>query len=216
MQQQRPLPQLGDNERLEVAQIRPVKFWLKYKDNPNYSMGSNQPPLIAEEWCEWYKYNVNIPVTGVDAVKRLKRLPAEWAALEPYYESWKKGGTEEVINGTPLVVWPGVKADTVEILRSFKIYSVEDLAIMSDAVMGKIPDPNLSIYRERAKKFLATKDVAEAVTELTNANAKLEALQAEMAEMRKYLAEKTLMDQERQEALEAQAPGAKLKRKVAA
>ena len=62
----------------------------------------------------------------------------------------------------------------------------------------------------------AIEAVAEAVTELTNAKAKLEALQAEMAEMRKYLAEKTLMDQERQEALEAQAPGAKLKRKVAA
>ena len=81
-----------------------------------------------------------------------------------------------VISGTPLAIWPGITRDVVEALKPFKIYSVEDLSIASDGVLQRVPDPNIMRYRDRAKKYLNTKDTAIAVRELDDTKKELEEL----------------------------------------
>lgn len=150
----------------QIAAIHPLKFEIVYrerkvfdKDNPNVP----KTVTVPVEWCYWAKKGVERPTTGSDAVSRLMKSPPDWAAIKPYYDNWKAGGTDVVINGTPLSVWAGIGGDMVELLKPYRIYSIEDLAVMSDGVMQKIPHPDIGRIRDRAKKFLETKDIAEAV-----------------------------------------------------
>lgn len=223
VQQFNMMPGMDDGPKA-VANIVPMRFWTKYKPVFETRNGArvDTGELRAEDWVEWHVKltgNQTIPRTCVNAVERVRRgakriehtdpneeIVAIWRALEPYYENWKAGGTNQVINGTPLAVWPGVTRDVVELLSPFKIFSVEDLSMMGDGIMNKLPNPDLPMYRERAKKFLATKDIAHAVRDLDNSRAEIEALKAQMAELQMKNAHNEKRAREAEEALDEAAP----------
>jgi hypothetical protein len=140
------IPMPVSDAPIPVAAIHPLKFHIRYlerkvadKDNPTVL----KTVTVPVEWCDWAKKGVERPVTGGDAIARLKKDPSMWAAIEPYYKNWKSGGTDEVVNGLPLTVWAGITPEMADMLRPYRIYSVEDLAIMSDGVMQKIPHPDI-------------------------------------------------------------------------
>ena len=201
-----------------TAAVQPIKFSIRYKTQADGT-------LKAVECVEVAKKGVTIPNTTPHEIARIKSAAAKateptdehaalWAAVKPYYDNWKAGGTEEVINGTPLAVWAGVTVDVVEALKPFRIYSVEDLSIMSDAIMQKVPNPNMSLYRDRAKKFLATKDIAIAVRDLSNATQENADLKSRMAMLEKRLADAEFAQAETEEEL-AEAVPAQVRRRKA-
>ena len=196
-----------EDERVEVASVQPIRFWIKYKPDPESPAG-----LKAEEWVEWAKKGVSIPTTGVDAIKRVMKDRSLWSAIEPFYQNWKKGGDAEIVNGTPLSVWPGVTIDVVEALRAFRVLSVEDLASLSDNVMQKIPNPSMPMLRERARKFLSTKDIAQAVTELTSTKAELDEIRAQLAALQKASAHAAMDADENAAQMAGLDPRVKLRR----
>lgn len=209
---------LTDNDKRAVAAVQPLKFFLKYKPQPDGS-------LRAVECCEVAKKGVSIPTTTPYEIARIKRAAeraiepddehaALWAAIKPYYDNWKAGGTEEVVNGTPLSVWPGVTVDVVEALKPFRIYSVEDLSIMSDAIMQKVPNPNMALYRERAKKFLATKDIALAVRDLSEKDSEIAELRAMVAKLQKAHADSEFAREEVEQELADAVPAQVRRRKA--
>lgn len=207
-----PLPYYPlEDTRSIVAAIQPIKFWIKYVPQ---SDGSNK----AYEMVEWAKKGVNIPATVVERVDKIisaaKRpnlepddeYAAKWRAIEAAYRNWKESGNAEIINGTPLSTWAGITADVVEFLKPMRIYSVEDLAQASDTVLAKIPDPNAQRYRDRARKFLETKDIALAVRQLDERDSQIEELKKMVELLNKKQADADLGRRDAERDLEEVAP----------
>ena len=235
MQQPRDLVQqaaFGD-QPLAIAAIVPRKFWLKYKPVMKWDEITktwlDTGELRAEEWVEWDKKlmgSATIPVSCVNSIKRLQngaKRSAEpndeaaqiWRAIEPFYKNWKEGGTEEVTTGTPLAIWAGAPADVVELLKPFRILSVEDLSMIGDSLMQKLPHPNMAVYRTRAKKFLETKDIAIAVRQLDEKDARMAELEAMVKQLQKAHADAEMGRKEVEAELDEAAPTRRRRSKAA-
>jgi hypothetical protein len=197
----------------QVAAIHPLRFYIAYKER---KVANPDNPLVPKtvtvpvEWCDWAKKGVERPTTGGDAISRLMKSPPDWAAIEPYYKNWKAGGNDVVVNGMPLTVWAGISADMVELLKPYRIYSVEDLGSMSDSVMQKIPHPDIVRVRDRAKKYLTTKDLADAVRAIDDRDDAVKQLQEQNAKLQAQM--QALMEAN---AITSQAVAGKGRRKVA-
>lgn len=72
------------------------------------------------------------------------------------YQAWKTGGDQHATTGTPLSVWawPGCTKSTVEELKFFKCYTVEQLAGLQDGALSRM-GPGYLKLREGAKEWLA-------------------------------------------------------------
>jgi hypothetical protein len=87
-----------------------------------------------------------------------------------YHKHWKafvERQEEVLIEGTPLEEWSGITRSEAEELKFFKIFTVEQLAGMSDTNAQNFRGMNNR--RTKAKSFLAMSDVeskAEAVSDL--------------------------------------------------
>lgn len=217
------------------AAIVPRKFWLKYKPVMEYvdiggkTIAKDTGKLRAEEWVEWDKKltgSQTIPVSCVNAVDRIKKgaerssdpndeAAAIWRTMRPFYDNWKAGGdASAVVTGTPLAVWAGVTADVVELLKPFRIYSVEDLSMIGDQMMQKLPHPNMAAFRERAKKFLATKDIAIAVRELDESKQEMAAMREQIAMLQKAHADAAKGRKEAEEELDEATPAVARKKRA--
>jgi hypothetical protein len=89
------------------------------------------------------------------------------------YEDWLKTQTDEPMEGTPLAEVPIFKRREVEECRYMNIYTLEQLAALSDAHVKK--DRGLFGYREKAKSYL---DVALRGKEASKLQAEKDALDA--------------------------------------
>ena len=106
--------------------------------------------------------------------------------------------------------------DVVEALKPFKIYSVEDLSIASDGVLQRVPDPNIMRYRDRAKKYLNTKDIAIAVRDIDQKDQELAALRDQVAALQKAHADSEKGRKDAESELDDATPAVARKRRVKA
>ena len=170
-------------ERLEVAAAFPLRFWTEYHDVNTAKPG--EPEKLerrAAEWVKWAKKGVSIPTNTDIRIKHAQKDKPLWAAIRPYYDNWKAGGSDGLIQGTPLNAWGGVLREEVEALKPYRIYSVEDFASMSDDVMQRIPFPAIASKRDRAKKWLASKETSDEVrSQLSDVLAKLKEAEEKVA-----------------------------------
>ncbi len=185
-----PIPMPVNDEPVKPAAIHPLAFEVRYverqvKDPANPSIPKTA--VVPVEWVRWAKKGVERPTTGGDAIARIRKSVPEWLAIQPYYDAWKAGNNLEVINGLPLAVWAGITPDIAELLKPFRVYSVEDLATMNDSVMQRIPHPDISRIRDRAKKFLDTKEIAEAVREINDLDQALKERDEQIATLQKQM-----------------------------
>lgn len=104
-----------------------------------------------------------------------------WRMIGPKYENWKKGA-ELPEEGTALASWPFISADEVRAFIAAGIRTVEEVAAMNDAAMGRVAVPAIRDKRKAAQQFL---DGADKVT-----------MQAQIEELQKQLAELTAPSQE--------------------
>ena len=122
-----------------------------------------------------------------------KRWPIQWAHFQN-----KHGGDPREI-GTPLEQWPRLNKSQVEELKALKIYTVENVAGMSDANLqkiGMIAGMQPHAFRDHAVRFLRlahddsiANEAETRAKALEEANAKLKAdTDAQLAEMREQLA----------------------------
>ena len=96
------------------------------------------------------------------------------------YARFKNQQEQVAHDGTPLSMWPGISGALVEELKYLNIFTVEQLATLSDTHVAKIPRGH--DFKRKAAEFVqATKDAA-AVNKLQAALAerddKIEALEA--------------------------------------
>lgn len=119
-----------------------------------------------------------------NGAKKEDFLRWRWAQIETAYNAWKQGH-EIPIDGTPIAAWPGLNKAQADVFRAMGIKSVEMIAGMNDAVMGRVQLPGVRDIVAQAKAFLEASDrstTANRLTELEEHNKALaERLEAAMA-----------------------------------
>ncbi len=88
-----------------------------------------------------------------------------WNFIKPRYEAWKSN-QDLPATGTPLAAWNHLTQTQAEVLRVNGVRSVEDVALLTDTHIHRIPIPNLRSIIEAAKKFLDSKDVNKFTSEM--------------------------------------------------
>ncbi len=95
------------------------------------------------------------------------------------YRSYKEG-KEHRITGTPIDLLPGIDVGRIASLKSLYIYSVEQLAELSDMSAQKV-GMGAADLRKKAQEFLNRKPGGEETEKLTQRIAELEAMVKELA-----------------------------------
>jgi hypothetical protein len=109
-------------------------------------------------------------------------------AVLPAYEAWKKG-EELPTDGTPIGAWPGITPDQAAGLKAAGLRSIEEVANANDALMSKIPLPNVRGLKELAANFLAGSDRAKVASALADKDREMAEMREQMEEMRQLLLE---------------------------
>lgn len=107
------------------------------------------------------------------------------------YERFKAQQTQQAHDGTPLSLWPTIPATLAEELKFINIFTVEQLATLSDTHVAKIPGGHQ--WKAKADAFVkAMKDTAHVTkmqAELAERDNKIEALEKAIAEQAKAIEE---------------------------
>jgi len=89
----------------------------------------------------------------------------------------------QVSNGTPLEMWPPIDPATIENLKVFRIFTVEQLASTAESNFDNLP-LGIRAWRDKAKSWLAS---AEGNSELIRLNSENNNLKTELAMLKKQL-----------------------------
>lgn len=100
---------------------------------------------------------------------------ARWLAIEPRYEAWKKG-QELPVEGTPLAAFNGLDQAQADRLRSYQIYTVEQLVTLNDTHFTNIGIPGLRNIVENAKRFLTANQGAAVQQALADRDVEIRSL----------------------------------------
>jgi hypothetical protein len=191
--------------------------------NPDFSGASNPDSRLAVQFYKGKVQNnfetemkgrpifmdmdfVRIFVPGdknnvIDTIARddhKQRFPVQWAR----YQNANISRQDQI--GTPVEQWPQVTPAQAEELRALKFYTVENIAMASDAninKIGMIAGMSGYSFREKAQKFL---QVAEKVEANNEAEAKFKAAEAKNEELSLQIQELTRKMSEMQQAFMSQ------------
>lgn len=157
-------------------------FFFKNQVLQSYeSEQQKRPVYIDQDW-------IRITIAGLDKdiVERKvtnldkERFPEEWAKYEK--------GQVQAKSGTPLEMWPRMTPAMVANLKALNIYSVEDMATLSDIGVQKVGMDGYKM-RDEAQKYLNAASQTSAVAEL-------EKLQTVVEEQAQQIAALTALVQE--------------------
>ncbi|WP_226552975.1 hypothetical protein [Celeribacter naphthalenivorans] len=157
----------------------------------------------AGKSVDWVEYAAGHSIQSATNVARIKDLTpnpentdndipgtsgfhqsAVWHFIEPHYKAWKEG-KELPESGTALEAWTAIGEAEIFELKRASIRTVEDVATLSEAGLGKVALPNMRQLRTQAGKFLEALNAgaaSEKMAALEASNAEKDAMLAEMAE----------------------------------
>lgn len=171
------------------------RFYTVYEDDPK-----NPGATRARDMVEYGP----IGATGrthvterIDILSRVQKVAGAnpsivaarvmWDFIRPRYEAWKNN---QVLpeTGTPLAAWNHLTPEQAEILRVNGIRSVEDVSVLTDAHIQRIPIPNLRSIIEASKKFLDSADVNKFAAEMKAKDETIAALTARVDQLAEMVA----------------------------
>lgn len=159
--------------------IYPLEFREEYEPDPD-KPGS----LRAVEWVKWTRKGTQNGATTEDKVARIRKTPAMWEVLEPFYKKWKEDGKHEVVDGTAIEAWAAVTKAQIKVLKQFHIFSVEDLAVASGADLTKTGIPGIINLQRNAQAFVEASGERSAVAaELAKRDAQIDEMRSNQADM---------------------------------
>lgn len=151
--------------------------WVTY--SPTHSALFSQ----ITERVDWLRPDAS-RIKNDDEGKKIDFLRHRWEMIDRAYRAWKEGH-EIPVDGTPLGAWPGINTAQADVFRSLGIKSVEQIATMTDSMIGRVQLPGVRDLQKQASAFLEATDrssSANRMTELEAQNAALaERLEAAMA-----------------------------------
>lgn len=176
--------------------LRPKTISKPVRDERGVQMrdpDSDEPMWAAQEIVEEW---VEITIVGdKQSVVCKKADPAVQAQFPDHYRSWKDGASGVV--GTPIEQLPGMDERKVHEFKAANIYTIEGLAELSDAQIGKagLGGRHLVI---RAQNFLADRkgpgleaQVKALTEERDETRAQMAKLEGQMAELIGFLKQQT-------------------------
>lgn len=104
----------------------------------------------------------------------------------PAYEAWL-AGNEVTDGGIAVGSWPALNKHQVEAFRRAGISTVEMVAGMTDAIIEKVPLPNLHVVRDQARAFLSSLDATRAAEDMQAKDREIAELKAMVLEMSKAM-----------------------------
>jgi hypothetical protein len=119
-----------------------------------------------------------------------------WNAIRPRYEAWKAGKSAP-LNGTPLAAWNGVTTEQAEIFRMNGINTVEEISKLTDTHRQRLGIPGLFDLIDNAKRFLTAQDKSAVTKALEEKDAQIAAQSAKMDELQAQIAELVEMVKEK-------------------
>ena len=159
--------------RFRIRDGKPASYDVVHVYQPGESQRSKTPLMVSEVLKVREDGDPDNPAWLAARVRKDAVLPA--------YEAWKKG-EELPTDGTPLGAWPGITPDQAAGLKAAGLRSIEEVANANDALMSKIPLPNVRGLKELAANYLAGSDRAKVASALADKD-------REIAEMREQLEE---------------------------
>lgn len=160
---------------------------VKFFNHPEISLFESK-----ERGVPVYKDVVMISVIQPGEKEEIKQLAQEWhrRRFPKQWENFQKGA-EQQITGTPLDHLFPSEPSTILTLKSFNIFSVQQLAAITDSAMGNIPMGRQLVDRAKAYLHTSAQDrseqerLAAQVAELTVQLAALQNPQAKQPELPK-------------------------------
>lgn len=147
-----------------------VEFDIKAVCNEEKSKEAGRPIYEDQEY-------VRIIIPGDKTTAIHKAVTPELRHMyADQYREWKTGGDQHATTGTPLAIWPwpGMTKSTVEELKHFKCYTVEQLAGLTDTVMARM-GPGLVKLRSDAQEWLKSAAAAAPLAKVLGENDDLRA-----------------------------------------
>jgi hypothetical protein len=154
-----------------------VKFFMGTVKDEKASQEAGYPKHKSVEMIR-----IIVPGDRDNIVER-EIFPIDQRRFATSYEKWKAGDPEK-LDGLPLAAWPSIDASMVEDLKYFKIYTVEQLASVSDGNMQRIGP--LHELRRKAQSFLAA---AKDNSILTKFEADVKQKQSEIDSLKQMVAQ---------------------------
>lgn len=149
-----------------------VEFHIHPKQNAAKTLDAGRPIYDDVEYIR-----KQTPGDKDNIVDRPAR-PADKMEFPIQYAAFKNGQTDPVTSGTPLKIWPIVTRSLCEELAYFKIYTVEQLAEVSDSNLSKFMGG--TALRQRARDFL---EAAKSDAPLSQLRAEVEKKDLEIADL---------------------------------
>ena len=207
------------HEGIMAAPFRIIRFWTDYIRRDGALV-----EVDKVEYCAPGRAQLATTIAIVSHLGRIREdidpdnpagqmARARWEVIGAAYAAWK-AGKEMPLDGTPLAAWAGITPQQIDVLRSFGIRTVEDIAGASDSVLTKVQLPGMRDLAEGAKRFLASRDqnaVSEAMGKMQSENADL---REQLEEMRQMLVEMSQSKATEHEADGAEAPRRKRQSRV--
>lgn len=156
-----------------------VRFSLEARVDEHASAEDGKPKWVNREYITIHVPGdkTNVPHRPVEE-KDKRRFARQ-------YEAWKRG-QEAAPEGQPLKEWAAISPAEVQMLAQANVYTVEQLANVSDANAQRV-GPILAL-RDKARRHVEQLRVAAPVEAL---NAKMQAQERELADLRERLARLT-------------------------
>lgn len=111
-------------------------------------------------------------------------MKARWERIGPAYEAWK-AGQEIPETGIPLGAWSGVSQEQAEILKSFAVRTIEDVAELGDGLLQRIPISDIRRLKVIAGEYLEARPMTDMQEELAAAKERMAAMEEMLAEATK-------------------------------
>ncbi len=164
-----------------------VRFHLAPVRNEEKTIEAGYPVFDDVEYIE-----IRIPGDRLNIIDK-PVTAAHKQRYAPQYAAWKNGRDQNTAGGMPLSKWPQVTVGEIETLSHFRVYTVEQLAGLSDAQRGSMGAGWLRLVTA-AKDFLAAaKDgahLAQMRSELERRDAELATLKEQVAALMREVGEK--------------------------
>ncbi len=165
---------------------QPIPFPNPRPGDPRYLEEAYTKPVDMVVLIPAHHPKEEIPHRIVD----VKRNAPMWEKIGPAYENWKQG-LETPLSGTPLAAWNGISHREAELLKSFMIRTVEDVAAMSDMALTQVPIPRMRDLRSQAQIWLKAQDSNMVRAELSRRDNEIEALKAQIESLALAIANKS-------------------------
>lgn len=121
---------------------------------------------------------VKIMIPGFKDISCHKVRPEDIERWPRQYQAFKEGNNTEMVIGTPITEWNGIKPSQAATCKALKVLSVEALANLPDAPLRKL-GPDCYDLQRRAKEFLNS----------ANSNSRISDLEKKLADALKTIEE---------------------------